>query len=266
MTEQSQVSSPTFVHAEDEPLVFYGEPGAIRGTVRLHNPADEKVKLRSIPVETKDIRGPGGVPLRHMQLFARLPAQQQATVPVLLQVDPATPPGTYEVAVQLGNGKRSAIVHVVEKIDLRVEPSEVTLYTEGELAFEREFVIENAGNVPLRIGPKCLAPLVDSMELFVALRRGLENACEQEPAESLKNLLCAWSRQQVGNLALRRKDITLKPGETRIETGTFLLPDRLQSFRSYDAAMELYNASLHVTVYTGDLREDKSDSRKRRKS
>lgn len=265
MAKQSQAPSLALAHSEDEPLVFYGQPGAVRGGVRLHNPSDEKVKLYSIPLETSEIRGPGGEPLRSLQLSARLYAQQQATVPARLQVDPSTPPGTYEVSLRFGDVERTAVVHVIEKIDLRLEPSNVSLYTEGEYVFEREFVLENAGNVPLRIGPKCLAPLVDSMEVPVALRRGLEDACEQEPAEVLRSFLCAWSQQQVGNVSLTREDFVLEPGETRIETGTFTLPDDLQSFRRYDADMALYNATLHLTVYTGDLREKKPGPEKRRK-
>lgn len=265
MAKKSQAYPLILAHAEDEPLVFYGQPGAIRGAVRLHNTSNEKVKLYGMPLDTPDIRGPGGAPLRQLQLSARLYAHQQATVPVMLQVDPATAPGTYEVSLQLGDRRRTAVVHVSEKIDLRLEPSRVSLHTEGEYVFQREFVVQNAGNVSLRLGSKCLALLVNPMELPAALRLGLKDACDQEPAEVLKAFLCAWSRRQVGNISLTREDITLEPGETRIETCTFTLPDNLRSFRRYDADMALYNATLHVTVYTGDLRKDQPKPKKRRK-
>jgi hypothetical protein len=146
-----------------------------------------------------------------------------------------------------------------------VEPARVWYHTEGQKVFEREFVIHNMGNVPLRIGPKCLAPLVDSMQLHVALRNALRDACDQEPPKVLSAFLCAWSRQQAGNVSLTREDVMLKPGEARVETGTFTLPDDLQSFRRYDAHMALYNASLHLTVYTGDLRKDRPIPKERRK-
>jgi hypothetical protein len=254
MAEQGQAYPLAFAQAKDEPLVFYGPPDEVRGAIRLHNPSADKVKVYSLALDAADLRAPDGKPLREVRVSARLRADEQALVPVRVEVDPTTPPGTYQATVQIGEEQRAAAVHIVERIDLRIQPAEIWLTTEGELVFEREFVVENAGNVPLRIGPKCLAPLVDSMQVPVSLRRGLEAACKKEAAEVLKDVLCAWSEQQVGNVSLTREDVTLKPGETRTGKGTFTLPDDLQSFRRYDAQLALYNASLHLSVYTGDLR------------
>jgi hypothetical protein len=266
MAEQSQVHPLILAHTEDEPLVFWGPPGQVHGDVRLHNTSDEKVKLYTLELDTPpDIRGRGGEPLRHVQLLARILPQQRTSVPALLDVHPTTPPGTYKASVRLGNRRRAVVVHVTEKIDLQSEPSSVSFHTEGELVFQREFVVHNAGNVPLRLGPKCLAPLTDSMELQIALRHGLEEVHNEKEADVLRAFLRGLARQQVGNVSITREDVTLQPGETRAGPITFTFPDNLQSFRRYGANLALYNASLHLEIYTGDLRKDEARTRKRSK-
>ena len=259
MAEQESGYLLRLAQGDDEPLVFYGPPNALRGSIRLQNQSDEKLKLRSIPLETDEIRGLTGAPLRHLDLAVRLYPGQQIDAPATLQIDPTTPPGTYRGNMQLGDRRQAVVVHVTQIIDLRVEPTSVSFYTQGEFSFTQDFVIENAGNVPLRIGPKCLAPLVDSMEVPLGIRRSLLKACQSEDKDTLRALLCALAGEQVGNLELTREDITLAPGEKRAAAGTFNLPSNLQSYRRYDADLALYNATLHVEVYTGEMPKKTDD-------
>jgi hypothetical protein len=251
-------------HAEKEPLVFYGPPDAIQGTVRLHNTSEEKVRLQGIPVEGASIYGPGGSALEQLRLTARLFPREQAVVPVRFQADPRTPPGTYEMTVRLGDGVRKATVYVTEKVELRVQPSEVFFYTEGELTFQREFVVENAGNVPIRIGGRCQVLLVDRQDLPVALRRGLVEACDQDWQEALKSALCALSREHVGPLTVDREDATLGPGETRMGPVNFTLPDNLRPFRRYEARWGGYHGDVQVSVYVGGFRKPPREPERRK--
>jgi hypothetical protein len=231
----------------------------------LQNTSDEKIKLRSLTLEAPKMRGRARAPLQQMDLAARLYPNEQVSLTALIQMDPTTPPGTYRAAVLLGDRRQPVIIHVTEEIDLRLTPNRVSIYTEGERTFEREFVVENAGNVPLRLGGKCLGPLTDSMELRGAIRRGLEGACEAEPRDVLKKFLCAWAEEQAGDVLLTREDVTLAPGETRQMTGTFRLPTNLRRFRRYDADLALYTATLHLEVYTGDLRKEQGDTEEKKR-
>ena len=221
-------------HAEDEPIVFYGPPGRLCGTLRLHNPSPEKLKLSPIAVDLPQLRGSARQPLSHLPVLARVYPYQQAQVPAILNVDPSTPPGTYEGSLQVGERQQRMRVHITENIDLRVQPTSVSIYTEGELVFKREFIAENAGNVPLRIGDECTVPLGDAAELIAAVRQGLRGACEASQTDDvIKAILCAWSQQQVGTLSVTREDGTLQPGETRPINVTFKLPENLQPYRRY---------------------------------
>jgi hypothetical protein len=251
----TSVSALRLAHADDEPVVFYGPPARLRGTLRLHNGSSEKVKLNAATLDLPNLRGPARQPLGQLPLVGRVYPNQQARVPVVLNLDPGTPPGTYEGTVGVGTQRQRVRVHVTEEVGLQVQPTSVSLFTEGDLIFPREFVVENTGNVPLRLGSECIVPLVDTSELLVGIRRGLRGACEAEEVEDvLKSILCEWSRQQVGTLSVQREDITLKPGETRPLTIAFTLPQDLQRFRRYVADLPLYTASLHVEVVTGDFK------------
>ena len=247
-------SALRLAHAEDEPVVFYGPPARLRGTLRLHNGSSEKVKLPAATLDLPKLRGPARQPLGDLPLLGRVYPNQQARVPVVLSLDPSTPPGTYEGTVGVGTQRQRVRVHVTEEVGLSVQPTFVTLFTEGDVSFPRNFVVENTGNVPLRLGSECIVPLVDTSELLVGIRRGLRGACEAEEVEDvIKSILCEWSRQQVGTMSVKREDITLEPGGTRPLTITVTLPRDLQSFRRYVADLPLYTASLHVEVVTGDF-------------
>ena len=251
----AQASALRLEHADDEPIVFYGPPGRLRGTLRLHNGSSEKVKLSAAALDLPNLRGPARLPIGHLPLLGRVYPNQQAQVPVVLNLDPATPPGTYEGTVEVGANRQRVRVHVTEEVGLRVQPTSVSIFSEGDLAFPRGFVVENTGNVPLRLGSECIVPLVDTAELLVGIRRGLRGACDAAEAEDvIKSILCAWSEQQVGPLSVKREDITLQPGETRPLTITFTLPQDLQRFRRYVADLPLYTASLHLEVVTGDFK------------
>jgi len=53
-----------------------------------------------------------------------------------------------------------------------------------------------------------------------------------------------------GMLVILRDPIVLSPGNKITTKATFQLPDDLQPFRCYRADLQLYNASLSVTIYT----------------
>jgi hypothetical protein len=251
----AQTSDLRLEHAEDEPIVFYGPPARLRGTLRLHNRSSEKLKLPAVALDLPKLRGPALQPLGQLPMLARVYPNQQVRVPAVLNLDPSTPPGTYEGSLQIGDRRHPVRVHVTEQVDLRVQPTSVSLFTEGELVFPRDFVVENAGNVPLRLGHECIIPIGDAAELHAAVRQGLLGACEAKEAEDvIKSILCAWSQQQVGTVSVKRDDITLEPGETRPLTLTFSVPDDLKPFRRYVADLPLYTASLHLEVVTGKLK------------
>ncbi len=246
-------ASLVLAHGDDDPPVFYGPPSSLQGNLRLTNPTAEKLKLLQLPLSAPGLAGLARAPVGELQLGARLRPGEQGAAPATVALDPRTPPGEYRAEVALGGRSQPVVLQVVEHLDLRVQPGVVYLYTEGERTFTRRFVVENAGNVPVRLGGRCAAMLVDVVEERAALRDSGARACEDPDSDALRELLCAWSRQQVGLVFLDRPDETLQPGEIRAGDATIILPDGLQSHRRYEVYLELYNAGVLLDVTTGRL-------------
>lgn len=247
-----------FAHAKGEPIVFYGPPGRLRGTVRVRNGSDEKVKLATLPLRRSTLPATAQQ-ASAISLAARLYPNLDARLPATIALDPTTPPGTYEASVDLGAGEQPVLMHVVEHVDLRIEPQRVFIHTDGELTFRREMVAENAGNVPLELGSQCIVPLGDLADVRTALRGGLKGACEAKASEDvLKAFFCALSQQQAGDLSITRQPITLAPGETSAAVVTFTLPDNIRRFRRYVVELPLYTAVVEVEIVTGSMHGHKA--------
>src|SRR5437588_5902829 len=93
--------------SEDEPLVLAGPPGELTGQVRLHNPGDAKVVLRDAGI--KDPSGVLRLPsARHPLEPTVLRPDQGDDVPLSISVDPSTPPGDYDVELEVGGRSRAA--------------------------------------------------------------------------------------------------------------------------------------------------------------
>lgn len=237
--------------AEAETLVVAGPPHALCGQLQLRNDTGEKLKVRGFAVRdragdksTRKLRA------ATMQAAARLRPGEQALVPMQLSVSGQTAPGVYQMEVEIGNRAVPVKAHVTEHVDFRMEPSAVTLLAGADRVIEREFVAENAGNVPLPLGERCETPLLDSIDFITALREGLRKTVGVELKSRVEKILDEIGRVQVGSLVVHRERVTLRPGEQRQMTARFELPEDIKPSRHYRAVLELYNATLHVDIYT----------------
>lgn len=250
-------------HGDDDPPVFYGAPGSLQGTLRLTNPTTEKLKLSRLALSAGGLAGIARGEVADVQLGARLGPGEQERAPAQVALDPRTPPGTYEGRLHLGDRDQAVVLHVVEHVDLRISPPVVYLYTDGARSFEHRFVLENAGNVPVRVGERCAAALVDQLERRAALRDAAQRACAEDDEggerDPLRDVLCGFERQQLGPVLLDRPDETLQPGEIRAGVAKITLPRGLQSHRRYEARLRLYNASVLLDVTTGRISETRHD-------
>jgi hypothetical protein len=175
---------------------------------------------------------------------------EQALVAMKLALSGQTAPGVYQMEAKIGDRCVPVQAHVTEHVDFRIEPSAVTLLVGADRVIEREFVVENAGNVPLLLGDRCETPLLNSIDFMTAFREGLRNTVGVEMKSRLEKLLDEIGRVQVGPLVVERERVTLRPGEKRHGTARFELPEDIKPSRHYRAVLELYNATLLVDIYT----------------
>ncbi len=239
-----------FAGTADSPLIFSGPPGRLRGTLRLTNPTAASQSLRSLSVATDQLLGAASLPLQVIPLSARLNPGQQAAIRGTIVLDAQTAPGTYPLKVTIGSTVVEATAHVTEVVDFRIQPGEITILAGSDSSYEREFVIENAGNVPLPLGDRCEAPLLDSIDLQTAMLVGLHKAADLDAKGQVESWLREWGEREGGTLVILRDPIILRPGQKMTAKAKFQLPEQLKPYRNYVATLQLYNATLKVSIYT----------------
>jgi len=235
---------------EDAHLHFSGPPQGLTGTIPLVNTGGDKQKVRSIAVSSEKLLGAARLPLREMPFYARLYGGEQASVPATLVLDAQTPPGAYGLELRVGERTMAATAHVSEVVDLRLDPSQITILVGSDTSYTRTLVVENAGNVPLPTGAHCEAPIFDSFDLVSSFLIGL-NKGDRKSAESMaRAFLNEWADLQAGTLITKRPAMILAPGQKLAVDVEFQIPGKLKPLRHYVASLQLYNATLAIDMYT----------------
>ncbi len=259
MGRPANIQGLKLIHDPQQPILIYGSPGRVQGTLTIQNDSDTKLTVRSIPIQAPKLRSQTLEPLQEIRIFSRMYPSQQSRVTLDFPIDPSTPPGTYPATVQIGDQSQPVQIRISESIELEVEPDNVTVSAQDPKRFEREFVVTNVGNVPMSVGEKWVAALqvpegiesqvVQRMKALCQKKQD-EGTASREEGSSVQELLCLVASQQPGPVTLTWKNLTLAPGETQVMKGVIELPDGLQPHRHYFAEFELFSASLLVDIYT----------------
>ena len=231
-------------------LHFAGPPKGVSGSIPLVNTGTEKQKIRTVAVNGEKLRGAANLPMREFPFYARLYGGEQASVPATIALDPQTPPGSYDFEVTVGAKTLGATAHVSEVVDLRLDPNQITILAGAATSYTRKLVVENAGNVPLPTGAQCEAPIFDSFDLLSSLIIGLHKGDKTSAETMVKSFLNEWSELQAGTLITKRQAMILGPGQKMSVDVEFVLPPELKPLRHYRAALQLYNATLSIDIYT----------------
>jgi hypothetical protein len=239
-----------FAGADDARLFFSGPPRRLTGTIPLVNNSSAKQNLRAISVSAGDLRGVAQLPLREFPFAARLYPGEQAAIRGSIALDSGTPPGTYEIEVQIGSKTVPATVYVTEVVDLRAEPSVVTILAGSASSYTRTMIVQNLGNVPLPSGSRCETPIFDSFDTATSMLIGLRKADRKSVETMTKGVLDEWAELQAGTLVISREPMVLRPGQKAVVDLEFQLPPELKPLRHYRTSIELYNAVVAVDIYT----------------
>jgi hypothetical protein len=236
--------------SEDTVLDFSGPPRAVTGIIPVINTGSDKQRIRSISINSKELRGPGGVPFSEIPFRTRLKGGQRANLRARLPLDALTPPGSYDFEVTMGRSTLRAVARIAEVFDLRVEPRAITIIASAKSSTDtRKVVCENRGNVVLLGGNQCEVPIFEDDPLLTAILNGL-NKSDRESAESmLKAALIELADLKVGTLVVKRQVMALSPGQKVAVNIGFKLPAGLKPQHHYSASVGLYNAIMRVDIY-----------------
>jgi hypothetical protein len=173
-------------------------------------------------------------------------------------LDPTTAPGSFAVELDVGGQTVTAIVEVIEQVDLSLSPSSVVVDGVTGAAGAASVLATNAGNVPLaisQVGPVPLeldgqrATFLDRLlgrETLVATPATVVNVhvhtaddTEEEDEDEEEPPLVT------GTLT---PPIELQPGETRRLEWAFEITGELEPGRRYRAIAPCYTADLEIVA------------------
>lgn len=244
-----------------EPLVLVGPPREIRGEFLIRNSTERKIIVRQ-PLLKTAAPPTGRTKAAAKAAIAALPetvalrrikvrAGQSRPVPLALTLDPRTPPGTYQAALDIDGQQRSVVVHVTEDVALSLSPDEIVLPGRAGEKFQKRVVFTNDGNVPVYVKTLGAVVLEDDAAHCRALRGAL-----QDVGDTMKNLddfavaLGRRYRAIYDTIALRvqNDEATIAPGETQAIDLTITLPEKLDKRARYAGTAAISTSTLTFKV------------------
>lgn len=253
---------PASVEVADESVLeFFGAPGLLHALVPVHNGTADPLRLRrTVAARIQRLPAEGEVHPTHVGRRAMIPPGGTQDVRLHLAVAPHTPPGDYEVEVDIGGGVRAAVLHVTEVVALTVSPGEIVLDNSSDEQLH-EITVSNTGNVDIFISTIAV-PLDDELlecRSFRAAAREFANGDHRETdprRPTFDEFLVEWVRQtdralqNAGLLRVRSVDgeITVPPGQTRVIKLGFTVPDTVDKHTRFSTFIPIAVEDLVVRV------------------
>ena len=180
---------------------------------------------------------------------------QSRPVPVALELDPRTPPGTYHAEMMVNDQKRDVVMHVTEDVSLQITPEEIVLDSVPGAKTTKTVVFSNQGNVPVVIRTIGTVVLDEELVHCRALRGAIADVGES--MKTLDDFVAALGKRYkklYETLALKVQNdaVTLDPGDTKAIDVTVVLPDKLEKSSRYTGYAALSTGSLTFTVVSTD--------------
>jgi hypothetical protein len=159
----AEAAAVLFVGASaNEPIQLSGPPRRLAGQVRLRNPQSLSLVLRDAGFSDRSGRLVH-MPERHTFAPVVLRPAEERAVPLVIGIDPNTPPGEYRVELDVMGQVRPAVLNVAETVALRVEPKRIVVMSDLARPWRTLIVVTNEGNVPLPINPVADVDLRDDV-------------------------------------------------------------------------------------------------------
>ncbi len=271
---------------DDEPIVFTGTPGRLVGRLPVRNTGADRAVLRHATFRGDVVAGEVAAPVRTTVLRPSTGANLRTR----LTIAPNTPPGDYYGEVEIGGSVRPALLRVVEKIDVVVQPSILLIENLPGTRITKRVLVTNRGNVPITVGHPGGIALDDergecrvTRATYEALGQALDAARakpdehdEKEsrraadvegPVLSLERAIGEWVTQgrdhlkAMGVLGVRNVGgaTTVEPGAQEPVEFVFRIPKGLDQHTRYIGSFPLYDTDMAFVIVPGMSADDRSE-------
>ena len=251
---QAPLPDNIFTAPEDEPLVLTGPPARLAGRLELHNPGSDRLVLRHA-----GLKDPSGK-LFARQMFGALPTlvlrpEQGRSVPLSVAVDPTTPPGEYQVELDVAGQTRPVVLHVTEAFTLTLRPSTLVVANRPGQAQRKRVVVTNTGNVAFTVGDIGEVDLKDDLAWERAIRIAVEPWPDRDKVDIEKIVVAVLEEvrrrdERLGSLMMRLSGgpVEVRPGETAAIDLDITAPEGLPGSGRYRGRAALLTQDLEIVV------------------
>lgn len=268
---------------DDEPIVLMGHPEVLQGDLHLKNPLDEKIKLRDmrlrqvVPEEVDEkVKEPIQPKSQKLRTVLLRPGQQRR-LRLTMGLEPNTPPGEYRGEIEVAGRTQPVVLHVTEKVDIRIAPQSVVVENLSGESVKKRIVVSNRGNVPITIGEIGAVPLDDEQLQCRTLRAAAAAVGDEIKTfqEYLAIILYQAKVVMEHSGALRVRNLSgttvVNPGEIKPVDLEIRIPEGLDKRSRFRGVVALYTANLEFLIVPASggqaKRNGNSDNpRKRRNS
>lgn len=245
-------------HGNGEVLLV-GPPNAVHGAIRLHNVTDSRRMVRRglvrgelLGAEAEDVTCRVGP--------QRIGPGESIDTDVVIELPTTTPPGEYEIEVELGGTAVPARAVVLEVLGTEVTPSMIVVEAASEREITRRIVVRNTGNVPVVIGEIGAVMLDDELLDCRTMRGALAELTE--PTATIDHALAAVARNakavldQAGVLRVHNASgrQTLEPGVAAVLDLEIRVPTQLYRHTRYHGRAYICTSTLTFNVVPGGHR------------
>jgi len=219
-------------------VVLIGTPSLLQGQVRVSNPGQHKLKIKTARLSL-DGAAADGV---HVALDARLAAGATQHASATLRLDPRTPPGELRGRVDVGGEEREVVIKVLEHREVGLAPDRFAIHGPPGASVQVPLHLTNLGNVPFDV-PRVALVALGQANAFEQL---FHTAVAEAGSGGYQAALDVFARMLQGAEVAAPKVLfgegagqALAPGAALETTLTFELPAGLARHR-------LYLGSFHV--------------------
>ncbi len=229
----------------DDEIILSGAPSSLRGQVTLQNKTDEKIFVRELPVKNAK-NTPAVFPLHTI-----LKPHEIKSKLVYYSMEPQTPPGTYEMNIQIGNANKNVKMIVHEELDIQLSPQEIVLEgIEPGLVHSKEILFSNNGNIAVTI-PTIKHNTITDMDLIC---RNLSQAVRTNGDEGIEKTLDAFTKgvkhdlTEWVNVSIKETGQAIEPGQTILLHLTITLPKEINKNYHYTGDIRMFDKEIHYTA------------------
>ena len=151
-------------------VTLVGAPGPISHQLEFHNSGEQRAILRQATLVSAQIEAAAGQAPGVVMPSVVLHPGQARRVPVRITIPLYTPPGRYDGKLHVGGQTVDVVIHVVERYELEIAPTELVLENRAGDRTVRQLVCTNRGNVPLVFGEIGAVVLDDELTNCRSLR------------------------------------------------------------------------------------------------